>query len=308
MPEARKSRPRRALDGVLVLDKPQGLSSNAALQRVKYLLQASKAGHTGSLDPLATGVLPLCFGEATKFAQGLLDSDKSYRVGLRLGQISSTLDAEGELGPEQPVPALDTVTRERLLDAFRGELLQVPPMYSALKREGRPLYELARQGIEVEREARPVTIYRLECLVAEGQDWLLEVDCSKGTYIRSLVDDLGKSLGCGAHVTSLRRMAAGPYRVMHTLEEVEACVARGEPDACLLPVDSALAGWARLELCEQQAYNICQGKCIDLGGGSPPGRVALYTRESFLGIGEISERGELRSRRLMNTVSRAQVL
>ena len=303
MPEVSKARLKRSLDGILVLDKPQGLSSNAALQRVKYCLQASKAGHTGSLDPLATGVLPLCFGEATKFAQGLLDSDKSYRVGLRLGQTSSTLDAEGELGPEQPVPELDAVTRERLLDAFRGELLQIPPMYSALKREGRPLYELARQGIEVERKARPVTIYRLECLVAERQDWLLEVDCSKGTYIRSLVDDLGKSLGCGAYVTSLRRIAAGPFRVMHTLEEIEACVARGEPDACLLPVDSALAGWVRLELCEQQAYNIRLGKKLDMGNSHQPGQVALYSQESFLGVGEISERGELRSLRLMNTAS-----
>ncbi|NNM52843.1 MAG: tRNA pseudouridine(55) synthase TruB [Pseudomonadales bacterium] len=301
MPEARKTRVKRPLDGILVLDKPLGLSSNAALQRVKYLLQASKAGHTGSLDPLATGVLPLCFGEATKFAQGLLDSDKSYRVGLRLGQSSTTLDAEGDLGPEQMVPMLDELARERLLEAFRGEQLQVPPMHSALKREGRPLYELARQGIEVERDARPVTIYRLQCLVAERRDWILDVDCSKGTYIRSLVHDIGQALGCGAYVTSLRRLAAGPFREMHTLDAIEACVARGEPDACLQPVDSALAGWTRLELCEQQAYNIRLGKIVDVGKSHQPGQVALYINKVFLGVGEISELGELRSRRLMNT-------
>ncbi|MGL5762902.1 MAG: tRNA pseudouridine(55) synthase TruB, partial [Plesiomonas shigelloides] len=207
------SRPRRRgrdVHGILLLDKPQGITSNDALQKVKRLYNANKAGHTGALDPLATGMLPICLGEATKFSQYLLDSDKRYRVIAKLGQRTDTSDSDGEVIQERPVQ----VTAEQLDEAlthFRGDLQQIPSMYSALKYEGKPLYEYARQGIEVPRESRPITVYELTLIRFEGDEVELEVHCSKGTYIRTIVDDLGERLGCGAHVIYLRRLVVATY-------------------------------------------------------------------------------------------------
>ena len=239
---AQVKRIRRNVSGVLILDKPRGMSSNAALQKVRWLLNAEKAGHTGSLDPLATGVLPLCFGEATKFSQYLLDADKGYETLARLGVTTTTGDAEGEVLEERQV----TVGREALeavLPRFRGEIEQVPPMYSALKKDGQPLYKLARAGEVVEREARSVTIARLELLAFEAPCATLAVSCSKGTYIRTLVEDIGRELGCGAHVAALRRTQAGPFGLAQavTLEELVQVHAEGGNEALdrfLLPVDA----------------------------------------------------------------------
>ncbi|WP_067515169.1 tRNA pseudouridine(55) synthase TruB [Endozoicomonas ascidiicola] len=200
----------RAVDGIIVVDKVYGASSNEVLQRVKRLFNAAKAGHTGSLDPLATGVLPICLGEATKFSQYLLDSDKSYRTTMKMGVQTTTGDREGEVVAERPV----AVTRsdvEAILDQFRGEIEQVPSMFSALKHNGRPLYEYAREGIEIDRPSRKITIHRLELLDFEGDECVFEVDCTKGTYIRTLVEDIGAALGCLGHVAELKRLKAGPY-------------------------------------------------------------------------------------------------
>ena len=225
---AQVKRIRRNVSGIILLDKPLGFTSNAALQKVRWLLNAEKAGHTGSLDPLATGVLPLCFGEATKFSQYLLDSDKGYETLAQLGKTTTTADAEGEVLQERPV-TVGQADIEAVLPKFRGQISQIPPMYSALKRDGQPLYKLARAGEVVEREPRSVTIARLELLAFEGDTARLAVDCSKGTYIRTLVEDIGEQLGCGAYVAELRRTQAGPFTLAQTvtLEELEAVHAEG---------------------------------------------------------------------------------
>lgn len=235
----RSRRPRgRAIDGIIVVDKEYGASSNEVLQKVKRIFNAAKAGHTGSLDPLATGVLPICLGEATKFSQYLLDSDKSYRTTMKMGVRTTTGDREGEIVDERPV----TVTRgdvEAILDRFRGEVQQVPSMFSALKHNGRPLYEYAREGIEVERPTRTITVYRLELLDFNGDECVLEVDCSKGTYIRTLVEDIGEALSCLGHVAELRRLKAGPYteHESYSLEELAALRDKGR-NAGLAGVDA----------------------------------------------------------------------
>lgn len=215
----------REINGVLLLDKPQDISSNDALQKVRRMFNASKAGHTGALDPLATGMLPICLGEATKFSQFLLDSDKRYRVIARLGQRTDTSDAHGEVIQERPVQFTQQALYDAL-DSFRGETLQVPSMYSALKHQGKPLYEYARQGIEVEREARPITVYELQFIRWEGDELELEIHCSKGTYIRTIIDDLGEKLQCGAHVIFLRRLEVADYpkERMVTLEQLRAMI------------------------------------------------------------------------------------
>ncbi|MEZ2794743.1 tRNA pseudouridine(55) synthase TruB [Proteus terrae] len=241
----------REINGVLLLDKPQDISSNDALQKVRRMFNASKAGHTGALDPLATGMLPICLGEATKFSQFLLDSDKRYRVIARLGQRTDTSDAHGEVIQERPVQFTQQALDDAL-DSFRGETLQVPSMYSALKHQGKPLYEYARQGIEVEREARPITVYELQFIRWEGDELELEIHCSKGTYIRTIIDDLGEKLQCGSHVIFLRRLEVADYpkERMVTLEQLRAMIenaqtAQEDPflalDALLLPMDTAVA-------------------------------------------------------------------
>lgn len=298
-------RPRRPVDGIVLLDKPQGLSSNQALQRVRHMYQADKAGHTGSLDPLATGLLPVCLGEASKFTQYLLEADKVYRTRILLGVRTTTGDSEGEVIATAPVPTLSPADIEAVLVRFRGEIDQVPSMYSALKRDGRPLYELARQGIEVERAARRITVHRLELIAVDGNEWELEAHVSKGTYIRSLAEDIGALLGCGAHVVMLRRLSLGPFTtpVMLTLEQIEAVLAEGGHaaiDALLLPPWAGLAGWPRVELSENAAYYLLQGQPVRVAGAPAEGSVLLFeTGGRFLGIGEADDEARIAPKRLI---------
>lgn len=304
---AQVKRIRRSVDGIILLDKPRGFSSNAALQKVRWLLNAEKAGHTGSLDPLATGVLPLCFGEATKFSQYLLDADKGYETLMQLGVTTNTADAEGEVIERRPV----TVGRadiEAVLPDFRGEISQIPPMYSALKRDGQPLYKLARAGEVVEREPRSVTISRLELLSCEGDQVRLAVDCSKGTYIRTLVEDIGRELGCGAHVAELRRTKAGPFNLQRTvtLEELERVHAEGGNEAVdqfLLPVDSGLQDWPLLQFSEHSSFYWLQGQPVRASDAPKFGNVRVQDHTGrFIGIGEVTDDGRIAPRRLIRSV------
>ncbi|TRX74109.1 tRNA pseudouridine(55) synthase TruB [Pseudomonas mangiferae] len=301
---AQVKRIRRPVNGLLLLDKPRGLTSNAALQKVRWLLNAEKAGHTGSLDPLATGVLPLCFGEATKFSQYLLDADKAYETLMQLGVTTATGDAEGEILERRPV----TVGREdleALLPRFRGEIQQVPPMYSALKKDGQPLYKLARAGEVVERAPRSVTIARLELLAWDETQARLAVACSKGTYIRTLVEDLGALLGCGAHVAELRRVQAGPFGIARSvsLEALEQAHAEGGCEALdpfLLPVDSGLEHWPLLRFSEHSAYYWLHGQPVRAPDAPRFGMVRVQDHEGrFIGIGEVSEDGLVAPKRLI---------
>ncbi|MBK1691457.1 tRNA pseudouridine(55) synthase TruB [Ectothiorhodospira mobilis] len=296
--------PRRDVHGIVLLDKPSGYTSNQALQRVKYLFRARKAGHTGSLDPLATGLLPLCFGEATKVSGFLLDADKHYRVTCRLGQRTLTGDAEGEVVETHPVPSLTAEQVEAVLADFRGGIQQVPPMYSALKHQGQRLYDLARKGQEVERQPRQVHIHALECLALEGDLLTLDVVCSKGTYIRTLVEDIGAALGCGAHVTVLRRLGLGAYAhpEMIPLERLEALAEEGPGalDAVLRPVDEALAHWPAVELDADSAFYLRQGQAVFVPGCSAHGWLRVYGPEHrFLGIGRLQDDGRVAPKRLM---------
>lgn len=297
--------PRRDVHGVLLLDKPVGLTSNEALQRVKRLFIARKAGHTGSLDPLASGMLPLCFGEATKVSGFLLDADKYYVVTCRLGSRTTTADAEGEVIETRPVPALDPGVIETALARFRGEIMQVPPMYSALRHQGQRLYDLARDGIEVPREPRPVTIHELLLKGFTSDSLSLEVRCSKGTYIRTLVEDVAEALGTCAHVTVLRRLAVGPFGIgsaMHSLTDLEAAARGGaaDLDAMLLPVDSAVAHWPKAELAGDAAWYFTKGQPVFVPGAPAQGRLRVYAARRFLGVGEIISDGRLAPRRLLN--------
>jgi tRNA pseudouridine55 synthase len=274
--------------------------------RVRHLYQAEKAGHTGSLDPLATGLLPVCLGEASKFTQFLLDADKVYRTRIRLGQRTATGDAEGEIIAEAPVPVLTADEIEATLARFRGDILQVPSMYSALKKDGKPLYELARKGIEVERAARPVTIYRLVLLQATATEWELEAHVSKGTYIRSLAEDIGEFLGCGAHVIMLRRLSLGPFEqpVMTTLEQLTQAAEAGQEtlDSLLLPAWAGLSAWPRVELSETSAYYLLNGQPVRVTGAPASGQVLIFEGESiFLGIGEMDREGRVAPRRLIRS-------
>ncbi len=296
---------RRQVDGVLLLDKPAGITSNGALGAVKRLFNATKAGHTGSLDPLATGMLPICMGEATKMSAFLLDADKEYQVTLRFGARTDTGDAEGSVVEEAPVPALDAALIETGLARFRGEIMQVPPMYSALKQGGKRLYELARQGIEVEREPRPVTIHALDLVGWASPDLSLRVMCSKGTYIRTLAEDIAAALGSLAHVVSLRRIAVGPYQdAMVDMEQLEALATEGlaELDGKLLPVDSAVAAWPRIELNRDMSYYLLRGQPLQVPGAPTQGWMRLYGPQGrFLGVGEVEADGRVAPRRLIRT-------
>ncbi|QXI39173.1 MULTISPECIES: tRNA pseudouridine(55) synthase TruB [Pseudomonas] len=303
---AQVKRIRRNVSGIILLDKPLGFTSNAALQKVRWLLNAEKAGHTGSLDPLASGVLPLCFGEATKFSQYLLDSDKGYETVMQMGQTTTTADAEGEVLQTREV----TVGRadiEAVIPRFRGEIKQVPPMYSALKRDGQPLYKLARAGEVVEREARSVTIGRLELLECEGTRARLSVGCSKGTYIRTLVEDIGEALGCGAYVAELRRTQAGPFALAQTvtLEELEQAHAEGGNEALdrfLMPSDSGLQDWPLVVLSEHSAFYWLHGQAVRAPDAPQFGMVRVQDHNArFIGIGEVSEDGRIAPRRLIRS-------
>ncbi|MCP5269018.1 MAG: tRNA pseudouridine(55) synthase TruB [Zoogloeaceae bacterium] len=284
------------VDGVLLLDKPPGMSSNDALQKARRLFSAEKAGHTGTLDPMATGLLPLCFGEATKFSADLLGADKTYEAELRFGMTTRTGDAEGEVLSESPV-TFDEAALRAVLPQFMGKQLQVPPMYSALKRDGKPLYELARQGIEVEREAREITIHRLELLEFSGLKARLLVRCSKGTYIRTLAEDIGKSLGCGAHLTALRRTEVADLVLPRalSLEEIAACD-ESQRASLLQPVDSLLQGLPRVDLDEPSARRFSCGNPVACDRN---GLCRVYAEDSLLGLGLADESGLLHPKRLV---------
>ena len=303
------SRPRkkgRDVHGVFLLDKPQGVSSNDIMQKVKRLFKANKAGHTGALDPLATGMLPICLGEATKFSQFLLDSDKRYVVTAKLGERTDTSDAEGQVvqSREGNVAEADILAA---LSAFRGEILQVPTMFSALKHNGKPLYEYARAGITVEREARPITIFELKFIDYQAPFLTLEVHCSKGTYIRTLVDDLGEVLGCGAHVTMLRRLAVADYPIeeMMPIEDLALLAdsfPNSELDRLLLPMDTAVASLPQLNLTAEQTKAVGFGQRVKFENPQAlSGLVRLFSENGqFLGIAEITAGNIIRPNRMVN--------
>lgn len=298
-----RQRKGRRISGILVLDKPIGLSSNHALQRVKRLYQAQKAGHTGNLDPLATGVLPICLGEATKVSAYLLDADKGYIATVRLGVQTTTGDAEGEVIASQEVGNIDEAQLLRVLAQFGGEIEQVPPMYSALKHQGTPLYKLAQKGIEVERKVRRVIIHDLRLLGIEGDQFTIEVACSKGTYIRTLAEDIGRVLGYGAHLTALRRTRAGPFRLdqAHALEELEALADGGleQLDQLLSPLETALQHWPRLEVTATMAHYLRQGQAVLVPKAPTNGLVCLIEPNGgCLGIGEMQDDGRVAPRRV----------
>lgn len=303
------ARRRRGLpvDGALLLDKPQGLSSNQALQQVRRLLQAQKAGHTGTLDPMATGLLPVCLGEATKFSAQLLEADKTYRTRVQLGVVTDTGDAEGEVVERHPVAPLSVTEIEHVLERFRGEIEQTPPMYSALKHQGRKLYELAREGKTVERAVRRVTVYDARLLAVEGTAFELEVRVSKGTYIRTLAEDIGRALGCGAHITALRRLATGPFGAegMLTIDRLEALPDQAAREAALLPVDVLVAHLPRLALDEAARQRIMQGQPVRLDVNDIAiGELArLYSAETFIGLGVVSGPQEVAPKRLLSTAA-----
>ena len=271
----------RDLHGVLLLDKPLGMSSNQALQAARRLLRAAKGGHTGALDPLATGLLPLCFGEATKIAGMLLGSRKAYLAECRLGTTTTTADLEGEVVEQRPVPALDDAVLEQALASLRGRIVQVPPVYSALKQDGEPLYVKARRGEMVDVPPREVDVHRLELLAHEGDRLRLLVECGSGTYIRSLAVDLGERLGCGAHLASLRRLWVEPFRepAMVTLAGLEQAAGQGEAalDAWLLPLSAGVADLPVLPLDESQALAVTQGRQIPWPGPLAQGRSAAFS-------------------------------
>ena len=302
------SKPRkrgRDIHGVFLLDKPQGMSSNDIMQKVKRIFQANKAGHTGALDPLATGMLPICLGEATKFSQFLLDADKRYLVTAKLGERTDTSDAEGQVVETREVK-VKTPEILTALEQFRGNILQMPTMFSALKHNGKPLYEYARQGITVEREARPITIFELNFIEYNAPYLTLEVHCSKGTYIRTLVDDLGEVLGCGAHVTMLRRTAVADYPTekildWHSLQSLAEQQDLALLDALLLPMDTAVAKLPALTLNESQTQGIGFGQRIKFDNSNRlQGQVRLFSHENrFLGVAMIDENNVIRPQRLV---------
>jgi tRNA pseudouridine55 synthase len=295
-------KPRDLVDGVLLIDKPVGLSSNDALTKVKRIVNAKKAGHTGTLDPFATGLLPLCFGEATKFSQDLLEADKTYDAVVHLGITTTTGDTEGEAVETRPVDV--TVEQiEAALARFRGPIMQVPPMYSALKRDGKALYEYAREGITLEREARPVTIHKLEMLAYEAPMLTIRVTCSKGTYVRVLGEDIGAELGCGAHLNALRRIQVGNLTVdgMVTLEQLQA---HDNPLSLLAPVDALLSSFPRVELTDELAARFLNGQRLALNREpvtlpETQGRVRVYHDDKLLGTAILQDYGVLAPERLI---------
>ena len=295
----------RDLHGIVLLDKPLGLSSNQALQAVRRLLRAAKGGHTGALDPLATGLLPLCFGEATKLAGSLLGARKAYVAECRLGITTDTADREGEIVRQRPVPLLDEATIEAALAPLRGRIWQVPPIYSALKRDGERLYVKARRGENVEVPPREVQVYRLD-LLGRGADTLqLLVECGSGTYVRSLAADLGERLGCGAHLTALRRLWVEPFREpdMLTLEQLQLAAAQDDEAllACLLPVAAGLAELPALRLDDAQSMAISRGQPVVLAASSGLGRCAAYASDgALLALLELDEQGRARILRGFN--------
>lgn len=299
----------RDVSGVLLFDKPPGLSSNDALQRVKRLYGARKAGHTGSLDLLARGLLPICFGEATKLSGFLLDADKRYRAVFKLGITTTTGDAEGKVLESRPVPSLGSERVTEVLGEFTGRINQVPPMHSALKHQGTRLYELAHRGISVPRAPRPVTVHELQLLWLDGDAMEVAVRCSKGTYIRTLAEDIGLRLGCGAHVSALIRVGVGPFDVATAfdLEALEARAGQGFEalDGVLLSLDSVIADEPLVSLSEDTAYYLCRGQPVRVPHAPSGGWVRLYDcRQQFLGVGRVLDDGRIAPQRLVRVTPR----
>jgi tRNA pseudouridine55 synthase len=291
---------KRPVNGVFLLDKPLGFSSNQALQKIKWLFQAAKAGHTGTLDPLASGLLPICLGEATKFAQYLTDADKTYVAIIKLGETTTTGDAEGDILSK----ALVNVTKPqfvKICQQFIGDISQIPPMYSALKHEGKALYEYARQGVDIARQARVVNIKKIDVNSFEDEEAVITVSCSKGTYIRTLAEDIGKALGCGAHLIGLRRTETAGYQLMQalTIEQLEAMSVE-ERDAALLPVDSAIEDLPKVTLNDEAAYFLLRGQAVWQAGKIPHTDLRIYNEDNqFLGLGFLQDDGKIAPKRLI---------
>jgi tRNA pseudouridine55 synthase len=303
---ARRQKQRgRRVNGILLLDKPVGITSNAALQEVKRLFFAAKAGHTGNLDPLASGMLPICLGEATKLSAYLLDADKVYTGTCKLGVRTSSADAEGEIIETREVPELSEAQVLEVLERFKGEIEQIPPMHSAIKQNGQPLYKLARQGIEVERKPRQVTIHELKLLRLEGDEIEIYVHCSKGTYIRTLVEDIGAALGCGAHLSQLRRTQVGPFRAegMVSLDALREEAEEGPEnlDHHLLPLDHALGDYPEVTLTESSLFYVRQGQAVQVPQAPTKGWVRLFdSAGGFVGVGAVLDDGRIAPKRLIN--------
>lgn len=315
----RRSRKGRRVNGILLLDKPAGMTSNGALQEAKKIFEAAKAGHTGSLDPLATGVLPICFGEATKFSQFLLEANKRYLTTIKLGVVTATGDADGEvLSIADSVPEISEARLDAVLDGFRGVISQVPSMYSALKVDGQRLYKLARQGIEIERKSRQVTIFKMEVVNQEREEIVLDIICSKGTYIRCLAEEIGQAFGCGAHVAALRRLKSGPFSIeaTYSMEELAALRDQGgwhALDTKLLPSSAAVVDWPSVRLTAVTASYLRQGQPVQTSNAPTEGWVRIFSESDslgqgsvdanaddyFIGVGEILEDGRIAPRRLV---------
>lgn len=293
---------RRQISGVFLLNKPLGISSNAALQKVRWLYQAHKAGHTGALDPLATGLLPICLGEATKFSHYLLDSTKRYQTTVRLGQVTTTGDVEGDVIQQRAIPPLNIELIEQVLQQFRGEIQQVPPMYSALKKDGRPLYDLARKGIEVDRDARPVSIYDLTLVSFTEDHLVLDVTCSKGTYIRVLGEDIGEALGCGGHLTHLHRIQTGHFHLIpeYTIEYLEQ-LTLVERDHLLLPPYAPVEHFPHVQLPEEREKYFMNGQESNIDH-SPVSEVLVFREKRCLGLAEITNKKRLVPKRVLNLI------
>lgn len=302
MARQRRGRP---VSGILLLNKPAEMSSNGAMQVARRLYGAAKAGHTGSLDPLATGMLPVCFGEATKFSQYLLDANKSYSVTAKLGITTTTSDADGEVVETHEVN-VSASEIERELMTFVGDIEQLPSMYSALKHQGQPLYKLARKGIEIERKTRQVTIFAIRVMAVRSDEVDFEVDCSKGTYVRSLVEDLGAALGCGGHVQRLHRISAGSFATdkMLTLDQLREIKEQGDIaalDALLLPADTSVLSLPAVTLTDTAAFYLLRGQAVQVSERPQDGEVRLYrgSDSAFLGVGEVNDEGLIAPRRLV---------
>lgn len=301
----RRNKKGRLISGVFLLDKPLNITSNAALQVVKRLFDARKAGHTGSLDPLATGMLPICLGEATKVSAFLLDAHKKYRTTIKLGVKTSTGDAEGEVIENKPVAAIKLEKVKQLVSGFMGKIEQVPPMHSALKVNGVPLYKLARKGMVIERKSRIVEIFDIQVLALNGDELELDVHCSKGTYIRVLAEDIAEAMGTCGHVQSLRRYEVGPFREqdMISLEKLREILAQGvaQADSTLLPIEYALSDWPEVRLNDDAAYYLCQGQPVFVPRSVTHGWVRLFNGDDrFLGVGQVLDDGKVAPRKLIN--------
>jgi len=299
----RRNKKGRNITGIVIIDKPTGRSSNHVLQQVKRLFDAKKAGHTGALDPLATGVLPICLGEATKVSSYLLDADKAYHVTCKLGEVTDSGDSDGEVLSTSEIPEFDEQTLLDILPKFTGEQDQVPPMFSALKYNGQPLYKLARQGIEVERKSRRITIYDIQLLAITEDSFTLAVRCSKGTYIRTLVEDISHDLGSGGHVVMLRRVAAAGYTEQQsiTIEQLEVIAEQGLQalDAELLPTEDALEDWPKVMATDEMVIALRHGQTIKVEQEFSSANVRLFDTEmNFLGLGEMSDQGVVAPKRV----------